>query len=334
MELLPLIIVIVLVLTAEYINGWTDAPNAIATVVSTGVLEPKVAIPLAAVLNLLGTMSGTAVALTIAKGIVATEAVTLEAVGAAMLAIILWGGFAAYKGLPISKSHALLAGLAGAGLAGGGIEALLWSGWGKVLLGLFLSPLFGFFGAFVLGKLIIFFFARIRPTPGKRTFNRLQIVSASAMAFMHGMNDGQKFVGVFTLVLILGGLEPLPEAGQNPTVHFWVVVVCALTMGLGTTMGGWRIIATVGKKMVEIESWQGFAAETAGSLTILGASLTGTPVSTTHVITSAIAGSSASLWAGGVRWYVALGIVKAWVWTFPICAGLAFVVALVANRLF
>src|SRR5919197_5578992 len=316
--ILGLAIVLALILVAEFINGWTDAPNAIATVISTGVLQPRVAVPMAAVLNFFGTLAGTAVATTIGQGIVAEKFITLPALAAAMLSIIVWGGFAAYRGLPVSKSHALMSGLAGAGLAGGGPQAPLVAGWIKIGYGLILSLFFGFGAAFVIGRIIILLFAKASSGRAGPIFAALQVVSASVMAFAHGMGDGQKFVGVFTLALVLGRII------DGFVIDWRVMALCALVMGLGTSLGGWRIVVTVGKKMVEIVPWQGFTAETAGSLTIIGAAQFGIPLRTTHKITSSIAGATASLRPRDVRWSVALGIVRAWLYTFPFCGFLAF----------
>jgi inorganic phosphate transporter, PiT family len=325
---LGLLVALFLVLYAEFINGWTDAPNAIATVVSTGVMSPRNAVIMAVVLNFFGALAGTAVAATVGKGIVESKFLTLPAISAAMIAIIVWGTFAARVGLPISKSHALLAGLAGAGFAGGGLAALQASGWTKVFIGMFCAVPFGFFASIMLGKLIIRLAGRLRPTRAKRQFDRMQIASAGFMAFNHGLNDGQKFMGVFAMTLFVGG------ATSKFEIPVWVMLVCAATMGLGTAAGGWRIIETLGAKMTRIVSWQGFAAEAAASSTIFVASMFGIPLSTTHTITSCIVGVGASKRFGDVRWGVLKKIVLAWVVTFPICACIAYVAALIANRLF
>lgn len=324
---LALIIALTTVLIAEFINGWTDAPNVIATVISTGVLSPRVAIVMAVVLNTVGAMAGTAVAATVGRGIVEPSAMTLPAITAAMLSIIAWGGMAARFGIPVSKSHALLAGLAGAALAGGGWAALQWTGWQKVGIGLICSIGLGFLGAFAIGRLIILFASNSRPARSKRTFDVLQVISAAFMAFNHGLNDGQKFMGVFALTMLAGGATQVFE------IPFWVIVLCALTMGVGTSFGGWRIIETVGSKMARITSWQGFAAQTSAAFTIFGASHFGIPLSTTHTITTAIVGASASRRTYDVRWGVLRRIVLAWCVTFPFCALLAFLAALVANRM-
>ena len=315
------------VLAAEFVNGWTDAPNAIATVVSTGVMTARQAIVMAVIMNTVGAMAGTAVAATVGKGIVAPSALTVPAIAATMASIIAWGSMAAQLGIPVSKSHALLAGLAGAGFAGGGWEALQWAGWEKVIIGLVASLFAGFVGAFVLGRIIIALAANARPTRAKRNFDRAQMASAAFLAFNHGLNDGQKFMGVFAMTLLAGGA--IPEFH----ISWWVVLVCASTMGIGTSFGGWRIIQTVGAKMTRLTSWQGFAATMAASTTIYVASSYGIPLSTTHTITSAVVGVGAGKRASDVRWRVLRRIMFAWVATFPACAVLAFVAATVANNL-
>lgn len=323
-----LVFVLLLVLTAEFVNGWTDAPNAIATVVSTNTLPPRFAVPMAVILNAAGAMAGTAVAATIGKGIVATEAINLASIAAAMVSIIAWGGFAAWRGIPISKSHALIAGLAGAGLAGGGFEALLFEGWVKVGIGIASSIGAGFILSFLFGRGIIAFAGRASPARAHFVFNLLHIGGAASMAFAHGMNDGQKFIGIFALVLVLGG------ASASFYIPFWVILLCAATMGLGTALGGWRIVATVGKKMVSLQSWQGCSATMMASATIIAASHYGVPLSTTHTITAAIAGASSSRRISDVRWQVLGRIMQAWIITFPCCGALAFVAALATNYLF
>lgn len=325
---LGLAIALLTVLAAEFINGWTDAPNAIATVISTGVMSPKVAILMAVVMNTIGAMSGTAVAATVGKGIVDPHVLTLPAITAAMLSIIAWGTIAARFGIPVSKSHALLAGLAGAGFAGGGLAALQWTGWQKVLTGLGLSILLGAFAAYVFSLLIIRLAGNAHPARARKGFDRASMFAACFMAFNHGLNDGQKFMGVFATTLLAGG------AIKEFHIPDWVIILCALTMGVGTSCGGWRIIQTVGSKMTRLQSWQGFAAQLSAGLTIFGASQFGIPLSTTHTITAGIVGSAASKRASDVRWGVLKRIVTAWFITFPFCAFIAFLAATLANRLF
>lgn len=322
-----LIAVLGLILYAEFVNGWTDAPNAIATVVSTKVLSPRNAVILATSLNIVGALFGTAVAATIGKGIVDASVINLQTIAAAMLGIIIWSTVAARMGLPTSESHALVAGLAGAGLATAGPEALLWSGWQKVLLGILFSTLLGFSVALFISKLIQWRFAKSSPQGSQRLFSRLQILSAAFMAFNHGSNDGQKFIGVFALSLVLGGVLP------TFSIPIWVVFACAITMGIGTSIGGWKIIKTLGVRMTHLETWQGFSAETGASLTILAASQFGIPLSTTHTITTAIMGVGAARRFSAVRWGVSREIVFAWVLTFPICGTIAFLTALILKHL-
>jgi PiT family inorganic phosphate transporter len=313
---------LLLILMAEFVNGWTDAPNAIATVVSTRVLKPQHALLMAAALNTAGAFAGTAVAYTIGTGIVEPEAINLATVSAAMLGIVVWSTIAWYYGLPTSESHALVAGLSGAGLATAGPGVLLWEGWSKVLWGIGFSTVLGFSSGLLLMVGIYWIFGRSSPGLVRGLFGRLQILSAAMMAFSHGSNDGQKFIGVFTLALVLGGV--LPEF----VVPFWVILLCAGTMGIGTAVGGWRIIRTMGLRLTKLEPVHGFAAETGAGLTILLASHYGIPLSTTHTINTAIIGVGASRRLSAVRWGVVGSIVTAWVLTFPICGAIAYLAAL------
>jgi PiT family inorganic phosphate transporter len=315
---LLLILIIGLILAAEFVNGWTDSPNAIATVVSTRVLSPYQAVIMATVLNAIGAMSGTAVASTIGQDIVKADVINLTTVGAAMVGIIFWSTLAWYYGLPTSESHALIAGLTGAGLATAGPSSLVWSGWNKVLMGLVFSTFLGFFSGLLLMTLLYRTLAYSRPGTVRRIFGRLQILSAAFMAFSHGSNDGQKFIGVFTLALLLGGI--LPEF----RVPLWVIVLCAITMGLGTAVGGWRIVKTMGLRLTKLEPVHGFAAETGAALTIELATRLGIPLSTTQTINTAIIGVGATRRFSAVRWGVTLEIVSAWILTFPICGAIGW----------
>lgn len=321
-----LIIVLILVLGAEFVNGWTDAPNAIATVVSTKVLSPKRAVLLATSLNIVGALFGTAVAATIGKNIVVLSAINLETIAAALVGIIVWSSVNARWGIPTSESHALVAGLAGATLATAGPDALLWVGWKKVIIGLAFSSVVGFMLSMLIAWFIIAKFASSAPTKTNVWFSRLQIVSAGFMAFNHGSNDGQKFIGVFAMALVLGGVY------TTFTVPIWVILLCAVTMGIGTMSGGWRIIKKVGMSMVDLKPWQGFCAETAAGSTIMVASHFGIPLSTTHTITMAIAGVGASRRLDGVRWDIAKDIILAWVLTFPVCGAIGFIVAMLIKQ--
>ncbi len=323
-----LIFVLLLILGAEFVNGWTDAPNAIATVVSTRSLTPLQAVVMAAVLNLVGVFSGTAVAQTIGKGIIDPKAVDLITVGGAMVGIILWSSVAARWGIPTSESHALVAGLAGAGMATAGPGVLVGEGWKKVLIGLVFSTFLGFLGGLLVITAIYWLFRRAVPGKVRGTFRWLQVMSSGFMAFSHGSNDGQKFMGAFTLALVLGNV--LPEF----IIPTWVIFLCAATMAVGTLTGGWRIIKTMGMRITKLEPYQGFAAEMAAATTITIASRLGIPLSTTHTISTAIVGVGAARGASAVRWGVTVELVSAWILTFPICAIISWLVVKIARTFF
>ena len=322
--LLPLAPWLGLILAAAFVNGWTDAPNAIATVVSTRVMRPHHAVLMAAVLNAAGTFVGTAVATTIGKGIIDTSLVDIQTVGAAMMGIVVWSTIAWYYGLPTSESHGLVAGLAGAGVATAGFDALQWEGWRKVLIGIVFSSFLGFFIAFLFMVLIYWIVRRWLPRTVRRVFGRAQIASAAFMAFSHGSNDGQKFMGVFTLALMLGGVLPTP-AGKEFPIPYWVIGMCAVVMAIGTAVGGWRIIKTMGLGITKLDPIHGFAAETAAGMTIMGAGWFGIPLSTTHTISTSIMGVGSTRGFSAVRWGVAGSIVAAWILTFPICGLIAYI---------
>jgi PiT family inorganic phosphate transporter len=315
-----LVVALLLTLAAEFVNGWTDAPNAIATVVSTRVLSPSQAVIMAAVLNIVGTLvTGTAVAATLGQGIVKPDVIGLPVVIAATLTVVVWSTAAWFYGIPTSESHELIAGLTGAGLAAAGPSVLLWSGWQKVLIGLGISTFLGFFlGAIVMTSLY-WILRRVRPSFIRRIFSRLQILSAAFMAFSHGSNDGQKFMGVFALALVLGGVM------KQFTIPVWVMLLCGAVMGLGTAFGGWRIIRTMGFKITKLEPVNGFAAESSGSIAILLASAFGIPLSTTHCIGASIMGVGATKRFSAVRWGMAGNIVMTWIITFPVCFVLGYI---------
>ena len=317
---MPLWVVLVIAYLFEFANGWTDAPNSIATVVSTRVLRPIQAVAMAGVLNLLGALAGTAVAKTIAEGIVDPGIVTLETVAAAVLAATLWALGAQYFALPSSESHALVAGLLGAGYGAGGLRGLEWEGTRKSLIGLVSSPLGGFFIALIIMVLIYRGFARVRPTVVRRFFGKAQIGSAAFMAFSHGSNDAQKTMGIITLAIILNDVGSGAAVPAEFDIPFWVIFSAALVMGAGTMVGGWRVIRTLGLRLTKLEPVHGFAAETGAALVIFGAARVGIPVSTTHAIGSAIMGVGATQRLSAVRWGVAGQVVTAWILTWPSCA--------------
>ena len=323
---LSLAIVLLLILAAEFVNGWNDAPNAIATVISTRVLSPFQALAMAAILNTVGALvSGSAVAFTVGTEIVKLEAIGLPVVAAAALSIAAWGTIATLYGLPISISHGLLAGLTGAAAVTSGTRALLWEGWQKVIIGLGFSTLLGFVLALVVMTAIYWALRAMPRIKVGHIFGRLQILSAAFMAFSHGGNDGQKFMGVFTLALVLGGVLP--------TFHIplWVIFLCGTTMGVGTFVGGWRVIRTMGFGLTKLEPVHGFVAETCAASAIQIASHFGIPLSTTHTINTAIMGVGATRRLSAVRWGVTGQIALTWLLTFPVCGVLGFLFAWVLQ---
>ncbi len=324
-----LIIVLLLVLLAEFVNGWNDAPNAIATVVSTRVLRPFHALIMASILNVLGAaVTGTAVAATIGSGIVSPDSIGLSVIAAAVLAVAAWGAVATMIGIPISISHGLVSGLAGAALVVAGSEALIWSGWQKIFVGLGFSTLLGFSLAFIIMTILYWILRRVSPSTVRSIFGKLQVFSAAFMAFSHGSNDGQKFMGIFALALVLGGVMP------EFHVPLWIILLCGVVMGTGTAVGGWSVIKTMGCRLTKLEPVHGFAAETAAATAIQLASFMGIPLSTTHTISTAIMGVGATKRLSAVRWGVAGNIVAAWLITFPVCGALGALFALLFNWIF
>ncbi len=332
-----IIIVIAIALLFEISNGWNDSANAIATVVSTRVLTPAQAVLLAAAMNIAGAFFSTAVAKTIGKGIVNPADITQTVVASALLAGFLWNGAMTIFGMPVSASHALIGGIMGAGIAHLGlvnniniVEAfykLNLAGLTRIFTALFTSPVIGIFFGYFFMKFLIRFFCNASPGTLNKHFGRLQIVSASFMAFSHGSNDAQKGMGVITLALLSGNYI------TDLQVPFWVILICALAMGLGTAFGGWRVIKTLGHRMLKLQPVHGFAAETSATAVILGASALGMPVSTTHVITTCIMGVGATKRLTAVRWGVAGKILLAWIFTLPMCIALAWITYHILRRI-
>jgi PiT family inorganic phosphate transporter len=312
---LTLIVVVILGLVFDYINGFHDTANAIATSVATRVLSPARAVTMAAILNFVGALTGTAVATTVGKGIIHPEDATQLLVIAALLSAIVWNLLTWYYGIPSSSSHALVFSIVGAGVAKAGWGAILPGGLDKTFRGLVASPVLGFIAAFLVMVALLWSFRKAYPQQVTRIFGRLQIVSAAWMAFSHGGNDAQKTMGVITMALA----SYYGWTGDDWGVPLWVVIAAATAMALGTGVGGWRIIRTMGLKIVELRPIDGFAAETAAGTIIEVASRLGIPVSTTHVISSAILGVGATKRLSAVRWGVAGRIVSAWVITLPAC---------------
>jgi PiT family inorganic phosphate transporter len=326
-----LIAVVVVALVFDYINGFHDAANAIATSVSTGVLPLRTAVLIAAAFNFVGALTGTAVAKTIASGFTDPNGVTQTMVLAVLIGASIWNLITWWYGIPSSSSHALIGALAGAVVLHAGWGAFNWANLvDKVLIPLVASPLLGFIMALMLMVLIIWVSRRMRPVIVNHYSRRMQLVSACAMAFSHGSNDAQKVMGIITLSLVAyvtSGTQPvLPvlfapvKNGATWDVPHWVMLACAAAIALGTAVGGKRIIKTMGSKIIKISPLQGFAAETAGTVTILSASAMGIPVSTTHCINACIMGVGASRRLSSVRWGVAQKILIAWVVTLPASA--------------
>lgn len=340
------LLVLLVALTFEYINGFHDTANSIATVVSTKVLTPRQAILLATVTNLIGALLvGTTVAKTIGSGLVDTSVVSMPTVLCALIGAIIWNLLTWYFGLPSSSSHALIGGLCGSALASahGNWSVLKWSVvgadgshnglWPKVVAPMFLSPLVGF----IVGALVMFsLYAMLktwRPRTVNRTFGFLQLISAGFMGLSHGTNDAQKTMGIITLALFTG-TQSGAFVNAPEWLHFlntpsmdvarWVMVVCAITMAAGTAAGGWRIIKTMGHKMVKLQPVHGFAAETTAAAIIATASHAGIPLSTTHVISTSIMGVGATKRLSAVKWGIVSRIVWAWVLTIPVTALLGY----------
>ena len=321
---LLLIVVLGLSVVFDYINGFHDTANAIATSVSTRALKPEHAILMSATANFLGALTGTAVAITIASGLatIPDGPQGQVIVAAALVGAIVWNLLTWRLGIPSSSSHALIGGLLGATIVAEGVDAVIWGGVvDKVLIPLVLSPVLGLTLGFLLMVLLLNVFRRARPRQLNDRFRRLQVVSAAFMAFSHGSNDAQKTMGIMTLALIAAGVLP-PDAH----IPLWVIVLAATAISLGTAAGGWRIIRTMGQRVVKLDPIHGFAAETTAASIILTASHFGMPVSTTHVISSAIMGVGASDRLSAVRWGVAGNIVIAWILTIP-ASGLAAAIA-------
>ena len=313
-----LALVIFIALVFELSNGFNDAANAIATVVSTRVMSPLTAVLMAAVMNFLGAVSGTAVAKSVGKGVVDPDAVTLVTVAGGVLAAALWVFAATRFGMPVSGSHSLIAGVAGAGIAHGGVDVLVGTGLQKIGLGLIFSPLLGFTGGYVLMLAIYWAFRRTTPAMVTAIFGKLQMLTAAAMAFSHGSNDAQKTMGIITLTLAV--FYDWEARGLAFEVPFWVIIVAGVTMAFGTYIGGRRVIRTLGVRIVTMRPPHGFAAEGSAASVIELASRFGIPVSTTHVITSSILGMGSTRRLSAVRWGVAQEIMYAWVLTFPVVA--------------
>ncbi len=333
-----LLTTVLLTLGVILVNGWTDAPNAIATCVSTRAINPRAAIIMAAVFNFLGvlvmTMVNSKVAMTIYKMVDFggnTQEATV-ALCAALLAIVIWATAAWKFGIPTSESHALIAGLSGAAIAlHGSLNGINGSEWVKVLYGLVLSTFLGFGSGYVLTKITEFLCRNIERRKTVGFFRNAQIFGGASMAFMHGAQDGQKFMSVFLLGIFLAGGQ---GTVTNFTIPIWLMILCSLIMGLGTSIGGYRIIKSVGMDMVKLQPHQGFSADLAAAGCLLLSSVTGMPVSTTHTKTTAIMGVGASMRLSAVDWSIVKDMVLTWVLTFPGCGLLGYLMARLFMMIF
>jgi inorganic phosphate transporter, PiT family len=313
--LILLIIVVALALVFDFINGFHDAANAIATVVSTHVLRPVTAVVFAGIFNFVGAMMGTEVATTIGKGLVNAASITLQTVLCTVTAAIIWNLITWYKGLPTSSSHALIGSLLGAtffSTADGNANIVWTKVMEKIVVPMLTSPVIGVFLGFFIMACLMWLVCRMNLGRINRVFGKLQILSAGFMAFNHGRNDAQKSMGIIALALVLA------FPAEEFSVPLWVKATCAIAMGLGTLSGGWRIIRTLGSKMIKLQPIHGFAAETTASIIIGGASHLGIPLSTTHVISTSIMGVGATRGLSAVRWGIVLNIVWAWILTLPL----------------
>ena len=324
---LMLCLVILAALLFDYINGFHDTANAIATSVSTRALSVRSAIILAASLNFLGAMAFTKVAKTIGTGIISADNLTQMVVLAGVIGAITWNVLTWYFGLPSSSSHAIVGGLVGAVIAHVGPSALLWGGLKKIILALVLSPILGVIAGFLFVVIFSRFLQHRSPGGINRGFRKMQILSAAFMAFSHGTADAQKSMGVITMALLSYGAIPTFE------VPMWVKFVCALAMAIGTAAGGWRIIKTVGRDFVKLTPMTGFSVDSASTCVIMGASMLGLPTSTTHVVTSSILGVGLSKNINAVNWNVAKRILTAWVLTIPAAALVAYLTYQVMSPL-
>lgn len=324
-----LLVSALLTLGVVLVNGWTDAPNAIATCVSTRAIEVRKAIIMAAVFNFLGVLIMTMINASVATTIYnivdfgSDSSAALIALCAAMAAIVIWATAAWYFGIPTSESHALIAGISGAAVAvQGGFSGLRGEEWIKVFYGIILSTLLGFVLGFISSKVTVFCFRNQNRLTSKTFFSGAQIAGGAAMAFMHGAQDGQKFMAIFLLGNAL--VQGQSTGAFEGTPPFWLMVLVSLIMGLGTSIGGYRIIKSVGMDMVKLKPYQGFAADFAATLCLVLSSLTGIPVSTTHTKTTAIMGVGAARRMSNVNWDVVKDLVMTWIFTFPGCGLLGF----------
>ena len=321
MELVTLILIIAFALLFNMANGWNDAANSIATVVSTRVLSPVGALLFGAVLNLLGALASSEVAKTVGSEIALEGYVTPATFLAAVVMAPIWITWCSRRGLPNSCSHALLGALVGSVIATcGGFHGLNPHGIGKIALGVFVAPIAGFVLGYLIVRVVTWLFHRVRPSVGTMLFGKLQLVSAASMAFAHGTGDAQKAMGIIAGALMTYNIS---VHGASPNTAFsvdlWIKLACAVTMAIGTSVGGWAVMRTLGSRLAHLRTYQGFSAETAAAVTVMVNTFHGVPMSTTHSITGAILGVGTERGVKMVRWGVGKKIVFAWIVTFPVC---------------
>jgi len=308
---------IIVALIFDFVNGFNDSANSVATVIGTRVLRPIHAVTISAIANFVGPfIFGVAVATTIAKGIVSPDDITVYMIIGGLAGAISWSTLCTYFGLPISNSHSLIGGIMGAGIAGLGFEKLVYDGLTKVFAGIVIAPIGGMIFGIALTGIIITLLARRKPAIVNKTFGRLQIISSAWFALTHGANDGQKTMGIIVLILFSAGMIPELE------MPLWVIFAAATAMGLGTFFGGYKVIKTLGVKVTRLKPYQGFAAETGGGIMLAIFATLGIPASTTHAITGTIMGSGAARRKRAVRWKVSRQIIFSWLITIPGAAGL------------
>ncbi|MBA7627377.1 hypothetical protein ES703_34839 [subsurface metagenome] len=325
-----LIIIVVFAVGFGLVNGFNDAANAIGASVGSRAISPRNAVMLAAVFNFAGAASGLAVARTIGKGILVPDAISYLTVIAALAAVIVWGGVATYLGLPVSITHGFVSGLAAAGAATVGLEAIQWGVMQRVLSSVVAAPVLGFIGGFAVMVVLFWVFRQSAPARMRIIFSRLQWLTAAFLAYSHGKNDGQMPIGVITMALVIY----TGQATLWDKIPWWVIGLSALAISSGMAFGGWRVIKTIGFKVADLQPVHGFAANFSAAAVIEAASHLGIPVSTTHCASSAIMGVGSIRRFSAVRWGVAGNIVVAWILTFPICGGLGYLFAWLLKMVF
>jgi len=324
-----LVLTAIFAVALGFSNGFNDAANAIATTISTRALPPRQAIILASVFNIVGAATGLAVARTIGKGILIPEAVTFPTVIGGVASVVIWTIFATRNGMPVSITHGLVAGLAGAGVATIGSGAIVWSVMQRVLTSVVAAPTLGFIGGFAIMVVLYWLLRRNPPGRMRSLFSKLQILSSAFIAYSHGKNDGQMPIGVMSMGFVLYSQDPgfWDRLSFSDPIGRWIIIISALAISSGMASGGWRVIRTLGMKVTSLQPAQGFTAQISGAAVIEIASNLGIPVSTTHCISSAIMGVGATRRLSAVRWGIVRSIVAAWIITFPVCGGLGYLFA-------